>query len=488
MIRTAGACAHAQAPAIVPAAAVTIPGMARAPIVSGLRWLTVALPLLAGCGDDAATGASAASSSTSATEPGATGASSTGGSTEPSDATASAPTSTLTPTSGEGDATSSGGDATSSGGDATSSGGEDTSGGETTGGAAPPFPTGWVMRWPPPGPLLCDPDYPIGITVHQGRVFVGTNCGEVFRSADAGVTWEARPTPVVPKMPLPMGTSGPQVWDFATYGDALFAGIRGAGVYRTIDGGDTWESFNVGISGFGPKQVLSLHRVGDTLYAATFGGGVLASKLDAADFKPVNDETADPAKRSPTSTCPNTPGYLDPISMQPMTFLHGFTLDDDGTYLYYSNKCGGVYRTPLAGLPAASAWEGHGDGLPFFFAYFQDPFSLAHDGDYLYAGIDDEGAYRTPVGQPAAWEWITQSGLIGDKLDILSWTIAGDTVYIGARFGGAYASTTQGSPWTDLNKLPGGKLGPGGAETVYGLAHDEQHVYAATEIGVFVSL
>lgn len=411
-------------------------------------WLRGSIVLVVGCGD-----AGSASSEPSSSSAGGTGSSG-------EQVTTTAPTGSDPGTSTSSD----------------TSADEDT-GGEsgTTEDVAPPLPTGWAERTPPG---LCDAGYPIAVEVHRGFLFVGTSCGQVFRSPDAGVTWEDRSPP---------GVNGPQAWDFVTHGETLYVALRGSGVRRTATLGDSWEDFSGGLSGFGPKGVLDLHRVGETLYIATFGGGVLATGVDAADWQPQNSETSDPMKQSPTSNCPNTPGYLDPVTMQPMTFLHGLSLTDDGTYLYYGNKCGGVYRTPLAGLPGGAAWEGYGAGLPFDFSYFQDPFALAFDGTYVYAGIDDEGAYRTLAGQPAAWTWVTAAGLIYDKLDIIAYTVTPNGVYIGASFGGAYFSATGDSPWTQLNMLAGGNLG-GAADTIYNLAHDAQHVYAAADTGLYVSL
>lgn len=453
--------------------------------------LAVAAGVVA-CGGAPGGGSGSSSGGSTGTSSGSSGAESSGGPGSTSDAP--------TTSSGSGSTSgtsSSGPTATSEGPTGTDTGTDTGTSAGTTGGPpgacagegqdlAPALPTGWIKRWPPPGPLKCDPDYPIAIGFHQGALYVGTNCGEVFRSTDSGATWEPKPTPVVPAMPVPMGQSGPQVWDLLSRGDALFAGIRSKGVLRTLNGGDTWEDYSGGLSGFGPKQVLDLHCVGDALYLATFGGGVFASGFEGADFQPLNTETADPNKQSPSSTCPDTPGYLDPITMEPMTFLHGFSLTDDGTFLYYSNKCGGVYRTALAELPGAASWEGYGAGLPYFFAYFQDPYALASDGSFLFGGIDDEGAYRTPLGGDAQWVYITQAGLQNPKLDVLAWQITATGVYLGTRFGGAYYSATGDSPWTQLNMLPGGTLGDG-ATTVYGLTVDAERVYAATERGVYVS-
>jgi len=372
--------------------------------------------------------------------------------------------------------------------DSSASGGDDaTTGGSTGEDVAPPIPGGFVKRWPPPGVPPCGDSHPTALRVHAGYLVVGTSCGELFRSPDGGQSWQARPTPGTPKQPLMMGVTA-DFSDLVVAGGRLFASYRGGtGVFATDDVGDTWIAFTSGLSGPYGKVVLDMHVVGDTLYTASFGAGVHASPIDVAGFVALNSETDDAQAQSPSSTCPNTPGYLDPISMQPMTFLHGFALADDGEFLYYGNKCGGIYRSALADLPGKAAWEGFGAGLPFFDAYYQDPFAIASDGAVIYAGIDDEGAYSTLARQPAAWGFISQQGLIYDKLDPIAWLLVDGAVYMGCSFGGVYVSTTQGSPWTDLNQLPGGKIGDG-ADTIYDLAHDGEHIYVAASSGLYVSV
>lgn len=81
--------------------------------------------------------------------------------------------------------------------------------------------------------LASHPDTP-------ARIFAGTHAG-VYRSTDGGDTWQ--------RMASPM--DGMQVWALMVLPgdpDTVFAGTRPAGVYRSTDGGDTWHDAQLGAS------------------------------------------------------------------------------------------------------------------------------------------------------------------------------------------------------------------------------------------------
>src|SRR5262249_40332574 len=136
-----------------------------------------------------------------------------------------------------------------------------------------------------------------------------------------------------------------------------------------------------------------------------------------------------------------SPLYVDPQG-NPFDFKTGMSLAHDDVYLYYGNKCGGVFRTPLAGLPGSAGWTVYARGLPFFFSYYQDPFALFFDGAHLWAGIDDEGAYRTPTSGAPDWVRATQTLIIGGQsqpaIDPTLFRKIGDHVYMGTRNGGLH--------------------------------------------------
>ncbi len=111
--------------------------------------------------------------------------------------------------------------------------------------------------------LAADPHNP-------ARVYVGgigeSKYGVVYRSEDSGTTWEEVLHDALWEVnALTLDPKHPHT---------VYAGTSGEGVYRSLDGGDTWEHWSVGLSGGEALRVYALAV--DTLgvpYAAT-GDGV----------------------------------------------------------------------------------------------------------------------------------------------------------------------------------------------------------------------
>ena len=84
-------------------------------------------------------------------------------------------------------------------------------------------------RW-----VAVKPDNPEVLFVANGDAAVG-NTGTIRRSTDGGQSWEERPLPVEPNSP---------VWNFATNAadpELILANSVYGELYRTQDGGDTWD-------------------------------------------------------------------------------------------------------------------------------------------------------------------------------------------------------------------------------------------------------
>ena len=100
--------------------------------------------------------------------------------------------------------------------------------------------------------IVCDP-------LDANRVFVAGADGGVWRTLDGGTSWtaltEALPTSAIGALAL--DPSDADVL-FAGTGEANFANHSryGLGVYRTLDGGDTWEHF--GAATFGGRCISAL--------------------------------------------------------------------------------------------------------------------------------------------------------------------------------------------------------------------------------------
>jgi photosystem II stability/assembly factor-like uncharacterized protein len=88
---------------------------------------------------------------------------------------------------------------------------------------------------------------------------------KLYLSADGGTTWDS--TEVV-------SPTADYITGILLYGNALYVSTQNEGVYATIDGGQTWTTYNSGLNGLGAKNITMMLRRGAMLYVATLGSGV----------------------------------------------------------------------------------------------------------------------------------------------------------------------------------------------------------------------
>lgn len=120
---------------------------------------------------------------------------------------------------------------------------------------------------------------------NSANVYVGAEgAGGVDKSTDGGATWHATNS----------GLPGRRVKDRAhagkwitftigvtalaidpTHPETLYAATDSHGVFRSTNSGKSWHSFNAGLTDH-DVSALALDATGETLYAATAGGGVVS--------------------------------------------------------------------------------------------------------------------------------------------------------------------------------------------------------------------
>jgi len=140
----------------------------------------------------------------------------------------------------------------------------------------------------------------------------------------------------------------------------LYIGTSGDGIFRSADGGGSWQALSSGLSGFA-KSIAGLATRGDSLYAATNGSGVYALNLiSPAEWKPFNSG-------------------LFQLGASSIICSGNTLLACIGAYVFFHQQ-------------GASAWqEATEDTL-----HGRIPLSLHRHGDYLYLGTTG-GVYRSDL-------------------------------------------------------------------------------------------
>ncbi len=286
-------------------------------------------------------------------------------------------------------------------------------------------------------------------------------------TGDHGRTWQ-----LLPEIPRHHEDESPRsikmLWSLAPGADGepdtLYAGIEPPGLFVSRDRGQTWHPVNAfnqhaTRDTWSPaKGGLAVHSIqvdphdGHRLYVALAAGGVYRS-LDGGDsFEPVNQGVRTP--------------YLpasEPVSGH---CVHRILLHPaDATRLYQQSHCG-TYRSDDGG----SHWHEISAGLPsdFGYALASDPsdpesvlvipehnsqFRTTVDGRIRVYRSRDGGRHWTPLAdglpQENAFVTIRRDGLDGDGLDPCGF-------YFGTSSGHLFASADGGDHWRLLcGFLPG---------------------------------
>lgn len=290
----------------------------------------------------------------------------------------------------------------------------------------------------------------------------------VFRSTDMGRTWkEARIPPAFPKAEA--GEKGLAVehvfWltpGHASEPDVWYAGVSPPGLFRSADGGVSWE----GVAGFNANPLRKAWLLGEQeqttpdgailhsinvdprdprhLYVATSPGGTFESSDGGATWRPLNRGVA--ADFLPVK---------DPEYGQDVHCLRLHPLAPDR--IYQQNHCG-IYRLDRPG----EKWERIGNAMPKKIGDIGFPVVLhPRDPDTVWVFPMDGGTVWprvSPGGKPAAYAsrdggrtWRRQSRGLPSKQ---GWfTVKRQAMCADARDPvGVYFGTTSGEIWMGANE------------------------------------
>ena len=284
-------------------------------------------------------------------------------------------------------------------------------------------------------------------------LFAGTEHAGVYKSTDGGLTWVTtnlydpdRPT---------------SIRSMTTIDTFLFAGQSSNGIVRTTLNGTTWTYINNGIpNSNGNQSIFDILAVGDTLYAASYSGGVYISIDKGAQWTILH----------------NNEGLND---------LHTLSLAANADYLFVGTA-GTNYTMPDTGvafvtpLTNGDSWQVINNGLARNGAHLEAVSGLTAKDSLVFAGTDDVGIHRS-ADNGQTWVRIPDTNLNGDIWSII---IVGQQVYYGTWYHGIFTSDDTGLTFS-VNNAGLNHNGISIPDLVNDFVVLGPYIYAATSTGVY---
>jgi photosystem II stability/assembly factor-like uncharacterized protein len=294
------------------------------------------------------------------------------------------------------------------------------------------------------------------LTKIGNTLFAGTEHAGIYKSIDQGNTW------ITTGFYTPVRISIAKC--MTSIDTFVFAGLTGNGVFRTTINGNGWTEMNNGIpKGNGNQAIFDLITVGNTLYAAANGGGVYVSTdLGESWTKLYNNLGL------------NDPHCLSLAANNQFLFTgtvgSNYTMPDTGV----------VFVTPLVN---GTSWSVMNNGLSRNGAHLEAISGMTASDSVVYAGTDDVGIHRS-TDNGNTWIPVPGTELNGD---IWSIKIIGDLVYYGTLYHGIFTSDDSGHTFS-INNNGLNYQGISIPDLVDDFVVLEPYIYAATTTGVYKQL
>lgn len=184
--------------------------------------------------------------------------------------------------------------------------------------------TGWNTENPSAIQLAIDP-------LNPSTVWTAANRG-IYKSTDGSANW-SYVTGTVPSSVLAIDPSNPSV---------LFRAVAGTGIFKTSNGGTSWDLVNTGLTSLYISAVAVDPKNSANVYAGTAGSGAFKSTNGGSSWSAIN--TAYPHNGS-AITLGNSA-------------VHTFLFDPASSAIIYAGTGAGIYRTEDGGAHWSQANNG----------------------------------------------------------------------------------------------------------------------------------
>ena len=318
-------------------------------------------------------------------------------------------------------------------------------------------------------------------------IWVGSPAGGLWKTTTNGSDWTSstQDLPSLGVSAILIDHTNPSVMYIGT-GDRDAGDASGIGVYRSTDGGETWEPWNSGISNHVVGRLLMHPTNNMIIFAATNGGlyrtnngGATWTRVETGDFKDVVFKPNNPdivyasangnffrsangglsftqisgglpgSSRAAIAVTPDNPNYVYVI----------LTNGDSFKALYRSNDSGLTF-SEKSNSPNIMSWGCNGgDGGQAW--YDLDIACDPNDSDIIFAG--GVNCFKSSTGG-STWNisshWWGDCGVpsVHADLHVLEYNPLNNRLYAG-NDGGVYFTGDQGATWTEItNGLPIGQV------------------------------
>ncbi|MGE3982881.1 MAG: WD40/YVTN/BNR-like repeat-containing protein [Dehalococcoidia bacterium] len=287
-----------------------------------------------------------------------------------------------------------------------------------------------------------------------GVIFAGSQLGPL-RSTDAGMTWQMLPLPE-------MSTAEERVvWSInvhPTRPNTVLAGTQGSAVFRSDDGGDSWQRLDALVPpgavsmGF-PMRVVDVAfdvAIPDDIYVAYEVGGLICSRDNGASWQSCNRSLLALAEqdhlKSQLQSDTTTEGMMDSHALA-LSPAHA------GTVLLANRM--GLFESSDRG----ESWRELGIGRFSPLTYTRDVQVSPHDPERLYAAfsiasVSDAGSLYRSDDFGASWQRFDHGVEIRSTLMVIGQSYSTpDRVYCAARRGQVFGTEDGGRTWAQY-RLP----------------------------------